>query len=81
MRREVGFEIIRTMWNYLGKNKIKFIPEMVGPFIEVTLIPETELRKATIPIFFDMMQCELQIKGNFNMVSEQSQLIIHAPMF
>ncbi len=81
MRREVGFEIIRTMWNYLGKNKIKFIPEMVGPFIEVTLIPETELRKATIPIFFDMMQCELQIKGNFNMVSEQSKLITHAPMF
>lgn len=24
----------------------------------MTLIPETELRKATIPIFFDMMQCE-----------------------
>ena len=70
MRREVGFEIIRTMWNYLGKNKIKFIPEMVGPFIEVTLIPETELRKATIPIFFDMMQCEFQIKGNFNKVSK-----------
>ena len=31
---------------------------MVGPFLEMTLIPETELRKATIPIFFDMMQCE-----------------------
>lgn len=24
----------------------------------MTLIPETELRRATIPIFFDMMQCE-----------------------
>jgi dedicator of cytokinesis protein 1 len=24
----------------------------------MTLIPESELRKATIPIFFDMMQCE-----------------------
>lgn len=31
---------------------------MVGPILEVTLVPETELRKATIPIFFDMMQCE-----------------------
>ncbi|KFM70969.1 Dedicator of cytokinesis protein 1, partial [Stegodyphus mimosarum] len=31
---------------------------MVGPFLEMTLIPEAELRKATIPIFFDMMQCE-----------------------
>ncbi|XP_022091656.1 dedicator of cytokinesis protein 1-like isoform X3 [Acanthaster planci] len=65
MRREVGFAIIRTMWNYLGKNKIRFIPEMVGPFLEVTLVPETELRKATLPIFFDMMQCECNIRGNF----------------
>lgn len=31
---------------------------MVGPILEVTLVPEPELRKATIPIFFDMMQCE-----------------------
>lgn len=37
---------------------MKFIPAMVGPMLEVTLVPEPELRKATIPIFFDMMQCE-----------------------
>lgn len=37
---------------------MKFIPGMVGPILEVTLVPEPELRKATIPIFFDMMQCE-----------------------
>ncbi|CAI5774879.1 of cytokinesis 1 isoform X1 [Podarcis lilfordi] len=57
MRRQIGFEI-RDMWYNLGQHKIKFIPEMVGPMLEMTLIPETELRKATIPIFFDMMQCE-----------------------
>jgi hypothetical protein len=34
------------------------VPGLVGPFLEMTLIPETELRRATIPIFFDMMQCE-----------------------
>ncbi|XP_071827704.1 dedicator of cytokinesis protein 1-like isoform X3 [Apostichopus japonicus] len=65
MRREVAFDIIRTMWNYLGKNKIKFIPGMVGPFLEVTLVPEEELRKETIPIFFDMMQCEYNINKSF----------------
>ncbi len=37
---------------------MKFIPAMVGPILEATLVPEPELRKATIPIFFDMMQCE-----------------------
>ncbi|MEQ2168971.1 hypothetical protein GOODEAATRI_020243 [Goodea atripinnis] len=40
----------------LGPHKMKFIPSMVGPILEVTLVPEPELRKDTIPIFFDMMQ-------------------------
>lgn len=35
-----------------------FIPQFVGPFLEMSMIPETDLRKNTIPIFFDMMQCE-----------------------
>ncbi|KAH0623655.1 hypothetical protein JD844_006657 [Phrynosoma platyrhinos] len=51
-----------------GQHKIKFIPEMVGPMLEMTLIPETELRKATIPIFFDMMQCEFHSTRSFQMV-------------
>ena len=53
-----------------GPHKIKFIPSMVGPMLEMTLIPEPELRKATIPIFFDMMQCELHSSGNFRMVNK-----------
>uniref|UniRef100_A0A8C4HT67 Dedicator of cytokinesis 2 n=1 Tax=Dicentrarchus labrax TaxID=13489 RepID=A0A8C4HT67_DICLA len=42
----------------LGSHKICFIPGMVGPILEMTLIPEEELRRATIPIFFDMITCE-----------------------
>ncbi|XP_050543349.1 dedicator of cytokinesis protein 1 isoform X2 [Daktulosphaira vitifoliae] len=57
MRRETGFEI-RSMWFNLGQYKVQFVPNLVGLFLEMTLIPEIELRKATIPIFFDMMQCE-----------------------
>nr|CAD7394074.1 unnamed protein product [Timema cristinae] len=57
MRRETSFEI-RAMWFNLGQYKILFVPGLVGSFLEMTLIPETELRRATIPIFFDMMQCE-----------------------
>ncbi|KAK1793794.1 hypothetical protein P4O66_001523 [Electrophorus voltai] len=64
MRRQIGFEI-RDMWYNLGPHKIKFIPEMVGPILEMTLVPETELRKATIPIFFDMMQCEFHFTRSF----------------
>ncbi len=67
MRREAAFEI-RSMWFNLGQYKIQFVPSMVGPFLEMSLIPETELRKATIPIFFDMMQCEFYSpKSGYNL--------------
>lgn len=41
---------------------------MIGPFLEVTLVPESDLRKATLNIFFDMMQTEEKIRGNFKRV-------------
>uniref|UniRef100_A0AAZ3RFL8 Dedicator of cytokinesis 2 n=1 Tax=Oncorhynchus tshawytscha TaxID=74940 RepID=A0AAZ3RFL8_ONCTS len=65
MRRLIGFAI-RDMWYKLGGNKICFIPGMVGPILEMTLIPEEELRRATIPIFFDMMQCEHTVSTHFH---------------
>lgn len=61
---------LRAIISLKGQHKIKFIPEMVGPILEMTLIPETELRKATIAIFFDMMQCEFHSTRSFQMVSE-----------
>ncbi|XP_028669046.2 dedicator of cytokinesis protein 2-like [Erpetoichthys calabaricus] len=64
MRRLIGFAI-RDTWYKLGHNKICFIPGMVGPILEMTLIPEVTLRKATIPIFFDMMLCEHSKCGDF----------------
>ena len=57
MRKTMGKEV-KQMWFNLGQNKIHFVPEMVGDFLEMALIPEPELRRATIPIFFDMIQCE-----------------------
>ena len=55
MRKQMGLEI-KTMWFNLGQQKIRFIPSMVGSFLEMTLVPDIDLRNATIPIFFDMMQ-------------------------
>ncbi|RWS31375.1 hypothetical protein B4U80_06775 [Leptotrombidium deliense] len=56
--------LIRSVWILLGGNRLKFIPSMIGPFLEMALIPEEDLRDATISIFFDMMQCEfLSPKG------------------
>ncbi|XP_063227619.1 dedicator of cytokinesis protein 3 [Bacillus rossius redtenbacheri] len=72
MRVLMGFQIL-SMWSNLGEHKINFIPSMVGPFLEVTLVPESELRKATLHIFFDMMECEQKARGNFKQV--ESELI------
>ncbi|XP_078522728.1 dedicator of cytokinesis protein 5 [Lissotriton helveticus] len=74
MRKQIGFKI-RDMWFNLGPHKIKFIPAMVGPILEVTLVPEPELRKATIPIFFDMMQYEFNFSGNHNFHMFENELI------
>lgn len=57
IRRETAYEI-RSMWLNLGEHKTHFVPQLVGSILEMSMIPEFEIRKATIPIFFDMMQCE-----------------------
>ncbi|BES96770.1 dedicator of cytokinesis [Nesidiocoris tenuis] len=72
MRVKMGFQIL-DVWSNLGEHRINFIPSMVGPFLEVTLVPEPELRKATLGIFFDMIQCEYKVHGNFKQV--ESELI------
>ncbi|XP_078264532.1 dedicator of cytokinesis protein 2-like [Rhinoraja longicauda] len=70
MRGVIG-AAIREMWYNLGQHKIRFIPGLVGPILEMTLIPEVELRRSTIPIFFDMMQCECQYKGDFRTFEDE----------
>ncbi|KAH8264463.1 hypothetical protein KR038_008866, partial [Drosophila bunnanda] len=57
IRKDTATEI-RKMWFQLGQHKPKFIPQLVEPILEMSMIPEKELRQETIPIFFDMMQCE-----------------------
>lgn len=74
MRMVIGLKIV-DMWQFLGINKIKLIQDMVRPFLEMTLIPETELRKGTIPVFFDMIECEFRNRQHFKQV--ESEVIIH----
>lgn len=75
--------IVDFLFLCIGQYKVNFVPSLVGSFLEMILTPEIELRKATIPIFFDMMQCEFysyfdghankrdssNIKAKFNDVS------------
>uniref|UniRef100_A0A671QXK9 Dedicator of cytokinesis 4 n=1 Tax=Sinocyclocheilus anshuiensis TaxID=1608454 RepID=A0A671QXK9_9TELE len=67
MRVMIGCEIF-SMWQHLGDYKLSLIPTLIGPFMEVTLVPQVDLRNVLIPIFHDMMDCEQQRSGNFKQV-------------
>nr|XP_014346036.1 PREDICTED: dedicator of cytokinesis protein 4 [Latimeria chalumnae] len=67
MRVTMGCEIF-SMWQNLGEHKLNFIPAMIGPFLEVTLVPQPDLRNVMIPIFHDMMDWEQRRTGNFKQV-------------
>ncbi|XP_055375365.1 dedicator of cytokinesis protein 3 [Condylostylus longicornis] len=72
MRVLMGFQIL-SMWSHLDEHKLHFIPSMVGPFLEVTLVPEQSLRKATLTVFYDMMEYDQAARGSFRLV--ESELI------
>ncbi|KAH9508036.1 Dedicator of cytokinesis protein 3 [Bulinus truncatus] len=72
---------IYSLWNQLGQHKQHLIMEMIGPFLRVTMVPQQDLRKATIPIFFDIMQCEVAQRGDLKrvegkMIHELDSLVI-----
>ncbi|XP_014772011.1 dedicator of cytokinesis protein 3 isoform X2 [Octopus bimaculoides] len=70
MRVLLGFQV-QTLWQDLEDYKFHFIPYLVGPFLEVTLVPDKELRKATLPILFDMMECEMKLSKSFMKVEKE----------
>ncbi|KPJ12094.1 Dedicator of cytokinesis protein 1 [Papilio machaon] len=57
LRRDVA-TAIADMWYALGEHKHSFIPSLVGPFLEVSFLPDDEVRNTTIPLFYDMMITE-----------------------
>uniref|UniRef100_A0A3Q0T2Q9 Dedicator of cytokinesis 3 n=1 Tax=Amphilophus citrinellus TaxID=61819 RepID=A0A3Q0T2Q9_AMPCI len=70
MRVIMAYELF-SMWQKLGDNKPHFIPGMMGPFLGVTLVPQTEVRNIMIPIFHDMMDWEQRKNGNFKQVEAE----------
>lgn len=67
MRVLMGIQV-GTLWQSLGRHREHFIPTMIGPFLQLTLVPEEDLRKATLPIIGDMMEYDLKHNGNFEQV-------------
>ncbi|XP_038626792.1 dedicator of cytokinesis protein 3 isoform X2 [Tachyglossus aculeatus] len=70
MRVMMAYELF-NMWQNLGEHKINFIPGMIGPFLGVTLVQQSEIRNVMIPIFHDMMNWEQRKNGNFKQVEAE----------
>ncbi|KAG5279466.1 hypothetical protein AALO_G00078090 [Alosa alosa] len=70
MRVTMAFELF-SMWQKLGDDKQHFTPGMMGPFLGVALVPQTEVRNIIIPIFHDMMNWEQRKNGNFKQVEAE----------
>ena len=67
MRVTVGHHMI-LMWHKLGEQKANFIPDLIGSFLELTLLRPRELRRYSLPLLLDMMKCEQFASGNFKRV-------------
>jgi len=52
-----------------GGQRGHFVPQIVGQLLNVTFVPATELRKATLPMLYDVMECQQQKAGSLCVVS------------
>ena len=62
---------LNHFFSFLPKISIFWVLPMYGHFFLFYDI-FSELRKATIPIFYDMMVCEARSRGNFKLVRMDS---------
>lgn len=74
MRLTMGNQMLQ-LWSHLEDvEKRSFIPSLIGPFLEVTMIPQPELRSITLRTFFyDMMKTEFLLNGDIK--ETESELI------
>lgn len=67
LRVIMGRELINC-WALVDQNKTPFVPSMVAAFVDAVLVPQLEVRRMIIPIFYDMMAIDYQNNSNFYQV-------------
>ena len=65
LRLKFSAQLIR-FWNNLPKSSIcDFIPTSTQSFLDAALLPNDDLQRELIPLFYDMIDAEDQSKSNF----------------
>ncbi|XP_065920842.1 dedicator of cytokinesis protein 1-like isoform X2 [Dysidea avara] len=56
--------LMLVKWKILSHVHSQFVPDIVGPFLKVSLITEPVIKRSTLLVFFDLMVSQLQTRGN-----------------
>ncbi|XP_065175778.1 dedicator of cytokinesis protein 1-like isoform X2 [Sycon ciliatum] len=68
IRVEVGKEVVDKWQQFDMTQKLSFVPSLAGVFLKISLLKQHELRRLVIPLFINMISCELAATGDFQQV-------------
>uniref|UniRef100_F1KQ52 Dedicator of cytokinesis protein 1 n=1 Tax=Ascaris suum TaxID=6253 RepID=F1KQ52_ASCSU len=75
--RRIAAADLRSMWFRLSvANRNRYIPSMVGSFLQVALIDDNVVRETVIPIFFDMLECEFYSNPHHDISKFANEMIV-----
>ncbi len=75
-RKKIENHVSAILWNHFFNkvsvripewhvNSSQLVPSLVGPLLEVSLVPQREVRQTLLPLLFRLMETEQAHKGNF----------------
>ena len=67
MRLEI-IDILSTVWSALDNNIIEFITLFVGPFLELLLIEQSNIKQMAITLYYSLLEREFKLKKTFQTV-------------
>ncbi|KAJ3316204.1 hypothetical protein HDU76_001989 [Blyttiomyces sp. JEL0837] len=74
VRGEAG-ELLRSMWEYLTEGEktgrgvqMAFIPNLFGPFLELTMSPHPKLKVAAVELLFSTIERNYRAHGDFSRI-------------
>eukprot|EP00092_Neocalanus_flemingeri_P009289 GFUD01009995.1.p1 GENE.GFUD01009995.1~~GFUD01009995.1.p1 ORF type:complete len:1824 (+),score=321.37 GFUD01009995.1:199-5472(+) len=69
LRLTIAVQMVET-WKKCPE-QIQLVPSLVGPLLELTLIPVREIRQTILPLLISMMDAEQRVKGNFKQMETE----------
>ena len=69
LRRPIALRMVET-WRVCPE-RMQVVPTLVGPLLELTLVPVREIRQTILPLLIGMMDAEQKTKGSFKQMETE----------